>query len=277
MNNVPGFSEKVVSQRKTLETEIEFLIEQGSEIWQSTAERLDKIRDNGSWIMEAKSFRAYIETRFNKTSNWAYNLMRARATMKQLTEGKSPKEVTAVTKLVDTESAARNLSAVPQELRGAVVDHISSAHKTATPEAIAQAVEAVKPMKKAKVVLKDDTGFPIPESLHATWNRRDELVRLATQISELKCEIEKARKREDPIFMKLHASVIDDLKAAYHCAHQAKLYCVCGDCQGRFETVKKGVCACCNSTGFMTKQQYDRLLPEQIKAIRERAVKAQKD
>jgi len=124
--------------------------------------------------------------------------------------------------------------------------------------------------------LRDDTGFIVPEHLHDIWKRRKELNTLKNEISGLRRVIEKGWEAMDPLAMKLDQSIVDDLKAAYHCVAKAQLYCVCGTCNGWFSRVSDGVCQSCNSTGFMSKEQHDRLLPEQVKAIRERAAKLQK-
>ena len=124
--------------------------------------------------------------------------------------------------------------------------------------------------------IRDETGFAVPKHLCQVWGRRKELNTLKAEISTLKRAIESAWDKHDPLALKIDQSVIEDLKAAYHCVTKAQLYCVCGTCQGWFERVSGGICLSCNSTGFMSKDQYDRLLPEQIKAIRERAAKLQK-
>lgn len=124
---------------------------------------------------------------------------------------------------------------------------------------------------KKKPVLFDETGWKIPDHLHGLWGRRSELSDALTALSDIKVAIQKGWSTEDRIFTKIHQSVIDDLEAAYHTIANAKPHCVCGDCQGWFEKTKGGTCKSCDSTGLMSKFQYDHLLPEQVKKIRERA------
>ncbi|HSS96311.1 MAG TPA: hypothetical protein VLK33_04745 [Terriglobales bacterium] len=142
--------------------------------------------------------------------------------------------------------------------------------KTGSTEVGAQ----VEPQAEGELV--DETGFTIPEHLRQTWSRRKEINTLTAELSALRRLIEKAWEKSDPVAMKIDQSIIEDLKAAYHCVSKAKLYCVCGTCQGWYERVSGGTCRSCNSTGFMSKDQYDRLLPEQVKTIRARGIELAK-
>lgn len=132
------------------------------------------------------------------------------------------------------------------------------------------------PAKAKGKSLVDETGFPIPEHLHEIWERRDTMRPTLLDLSNLRRKIEEGRKSLDPVIMKIDQSVIEDIKAAYHCISRGRFFCVCGTCNGWYEKVSDGVCKSCNSTGFMSKDQYDRLLPEQIKAIRERSTAKKK-
>jgi hypothetical protein len=228
---------------------------------------LMEIRDKKLYRVHYDNFNDYVKAKWFKGRDWAYRMINAAVVVKELPTKLSP--------MVNNERVARELSAVPEELRAAVVEHISSAHHPVTHTAVKQAhaeVAAAKAEKPKKVLLEDDTGYTIPEHLHEFWKRRSELQQFISQISGIKCAIAKLRV-DDPLFAKIDQSVISDLEAAYYCFTSAKLYCVCGTCQGWAEKTSDGICLSCNNTGFMSKVQYDRLLPEEIKAIRDRVIK----
>jgi len=122
--------------------------------------------------------------------------------------------------------------------------------------------------------LTDDTGWEIPESLHALWHRDVELGELSQQISSIKCIIEKAQENKDPLFNQVnHTSIIADLKSAWKAIDVGRPSVVCTSCQGHPETQPKGQCRLCVGMGLISKYRYDKLVPEEIKQVRSKGVK----
>lgn len=129
----------------------------------------------------------------------------------------------------------------------------------------ASAPVAHKEVKSPKVF--DATGYEVHHSILETWNRRNELDPIAAQIAEFKRFIEQMRDEEDPIFSKIHQDILLKLKSAVYYLGVAKLEYVCGYCQGKCVFLQQP-CANCDSTGLMTKLQWDRLVPEEFKNAR---------
>jgi hypothetical protein len=126
------------------------------------------------------------------------------------------------------------------------------------------------PLKKTKV--QDDMGTTIPEGVLEIWNRRHELQELMTAVSRVKCTIEEMRKREDPLFMKVSQHAIGVATTLYDYIERATPYCVCGECEGHPELKLEKVCGACHSTGFMSKEDYRQLIPEEKQTIRRKGI-----
>jgi hypothetical protein len=110
----------------------------------------------------------------------------------------------------------------------------------------------------------DPTGREVHPTLMEVWNRRDELTPLASQVSELKCFLEKKIEEKDPLFEPLHQDIIIKLKTVHYYLMTARLEYVCGFCQGKCKLLEQP-CPNCNSTGLMTKWQWEREVPETLK------------
>ena len=119
---------------------------------------------------------------------------------------------------------------------------------------------------------EDSMGVIIPEAILNIWERRSEIERLMKMVSEVKCEIDNQRKHEDPLFMKVDQSAISRLEQIYYVLTKALPYCVCGECEGRPEIRPSKVCGACKSTGFMSADEYQRLVPEEKKKVREKGI-----
>lgn len=129
------------------------------------------------------------------------------------------------------------------------------------------------PAKEPKV--EDEMGTIIPKPILDIWNRRGELEDLAKQLSSMKCLIAERRKEEDPLFMKIDQSSVNRLEQLYNAIVKATPYCVCGECEGRLE-LRDGTCGACHSTGFMSKQEYELLVPDEKRKIRIKGIELRK-
>jgi len=144
-----------------------------------------------------------------------------------------------------------------------------------TPEAISNNTNngAPPPAKPQKIY--DDMGVEIPKGCLEVWARRDEIKELAAVISEIKCKIERKRKEEDKLFMKVPQYAIDAAEKLYSYLKEARPETVCGSCKGHPE-IHGGVCASCQSTGLQSMEQYNRLTAIEEKQIRAKAYGAKR-
>lgn len=119
---------------------------------------------------------------------------------------------------------------------------------------------------------EDEMGTIIPDPILQIWERRHEIQHLAQMLSDVKCEIERHRKQEDPLFMKIDQSAIARLEQIHFVLVRAIPYCVCGQCEGRLELLPDKCCGACKSTGFMSAEEYKRLIPEEKQSIRKKGI-----
>ena len=110
----------------------------------------------------------------------------------------------------------------------------------------------------------DPTGREVHPTLMELWNRRDELNPLASQISSIKCSIEAGWEAKDDLFEQVHQDILIKLKTVYYYLTTSKYEYVCGFCQGKCKILQQH-CQPCHNTGLMTKLQWERLVPENLK------------
>ena len=99
-------------------------------------------------------------------------------------------------------------------------------------------------------IARDAIGFPIPEALIPTWNKRGEVQDMATLASKLRCAIESVSKTADHAADHFYA--IDQgwqhyrkaLDEIYYYLAQIKPFAVCPYCKG-------DKCSECRETGFI--------------------------
>lgn len=89
---------------------------------------------------------------------------------------------------------------------------------------------------------------------------------MLSRIKAIKNEIEKLESEKDEIWRKISPTTIERAHQLYSSLAASVPHAVCTVCQGYFEN-RSGVCPACNSTGFMSKQQYAMSI-EETKAIR---------
>lgn len=127
--------------------------------------------------------------------------------------------------------------------------------------------------EKSKDALKDKTGWPIPEPLAILWHRNIEVDQLLDTLQEVKRHIAKAQKSEDVMYAEVnHSAVISDLEKSIAGLEVAKAHAVCTQCQGNPDTQPKKECRLCKSKGLISKFRFDRVVPEEIKKVRAKAV-----
>ncbi len=177
-------------------------------------------------------------------------------------------------------SAAKELSKVPEEKRVEVVQEAkkagpvtapaikAAAAKVVPPEAAAIAA-AAKPALEKILAPKDETGHEIPNECRPAWDRRQEVQDMMTAISRIKCQIEKARESDDPLYRRLGPSTLSELAMAHEAISQIKPYAVCTKCQGH-PSATSG-CSLCYGNGVISKRIYD-MERDDIKELRTKAM-----
>lgn len=113
----------------------------------------------------------------------------------------------------------------------------------------------------------DEIGIPIPEDGIPFWHRREEIQKLLTQISHIKCTVENAKNSDDPMFARVSNAVIAELERVYAHIMEAKPYAVCTTCMGRFTVQPKG-CSFCGDKGLISKWQWETQSRKEVKEMR---------
>lgn len=132
------------------------------------------------------------------------------------------------------------------------------------------AEKIVDEKRAAKEPVVDETGCSIPEEMHELWQRRGEVEEMISDLTRIVNRLIKGQKEKDQLFSRVTFSdAIAKLEFARMEISQTELYAVCGTCQGR----GRKSCALCKGRGFNSKNVWKTCIPEEVKAIRAKAVK----
>lgn len=266
--------------------ECELVITEHEQGFLAVADALSEIRDEKLWEAQYVSFEAYCQERWGWTSRRARQIIQSAETVRQIEakiEGKTgvgqsmSKVGNAVSGL--SQRAALELSRIEPEkqieaLRATIVNG-ETPTAPAIKEAAAAIKEAAKPKPEEPDIILDGTGCPIPEKRLAMWNRRDEVQKILTAVSNLRGTVqglEDAKKTgvSDPLYEStdLQGTVLK-LANVYQSLHEAMPYAVCPDCQGhRSET-----CMSCKGRAFVSKYYWDNALCDEARQLRSLSAK----
>ena len=107
--------------------------------------------------------------------------------------------------------------------------------------------------------IKDPNNKVIPAKLLPLWHRGQEIQEILTQISKIRCTIERAVEDKDKLYSEIIISNVKaELDNAYAGIKATKPYCVCPMCQGEG-------CRACNHRGLIGKFRYDISVPKELK------------
>lgn len=113
----------------------------------------------------------------------------------------------------------------------------------------------------------DKTGFAIPDPARPCWERRDVAVGVCGLVDELIDRLKQAEAEKDSLFSEVvFNSVFSDLEKVRTCLETAIPFAVCPTCQGQITSK----CTLCSGRGMISKFRYDRLVPAEIKKMREK-------
>lgn len=131
--------------------------------------------------------------------------------------------------------------------------------------------------KVDKPVERDEEGLPIPKGVLDYWERRQEIQELMTQVSRLKTSLEKIGESRDRLFFGINFQTVEaSLSQVYATISNAKPWVVCTQCQGRPETQPNKACRLCGGKGFISRYQWDHLVPKEIRELRQKQVEQTK-
>jgi len=161
--------------------------------------------------------------------------------------------------IVPTEGAARELGKVAETKREKAVKETEKRDGKVTAKGLSKTrqsspeYEPTEPAglsePKEKEVVRDELGWPIPADLIPFWERRWILENMMKLLSDLKCEIEKGWKDQDPLFLQMSNTTVSELQGVRWSVKHARPWAVCTLCEGRPKL--NVACAQCNSTGFI--------------------------
>lgn len=274
---------------------LEKIIEKGKQTFIDVGLALVEIRDNRLYKTECKSFEEYCLKRWNWTRKRGDQIIKS-ALAVQGVISKMPTDCRQF-----SEDAAREISKVPEKDKKDVIKAAakngkitaSSIKKAAAEHRVVRGVdpyfytsgsaptaelghdpipdaEAVAPAEPERDIVRDKTGYEIPEHLHGLWDRSQEIQDILTAISKIKGTLERAQESGDLMFVEVNFSGgIADLKNAYTNIQRAKPYAVCTSCQGK--TSKN--CALCGGKGLISEFKWDRAVPRETKEFRAKVSK----
>lgn len=206
---------------------------------------LDKIREDRLYRMTHDTFEDYCQKRWGWSRQRGYQLIEAAKIVNNLPEIEQ--------KEVKTEYQARVLKKVKSEPK----------MSTDLPKNGLQ-IESAK-----KTINLDKTGYPIPDAILDEWNRAETTGKdLLSRASFLKCSIENAFEEKDVIFRGISQSTISYSINLWSNLKELIPHAVCTSCSGH--NPKK--CTLCGGRGFIGAFIYKTAIPEELKAIRSKAV-----
>lgn len=130
-----------------------------------------------------------------------------------------------------------------------------------------QSEEIIDIETDSEVFDKTEAKVEVPKSILADWKRADEVGRdITRKVSELKCFLENGKKEDDIIFRELSITAAAYATNLYTAVKSIAPYSVCTSCQGH----QSNKCSTCKGRGFFSKDFYDRAIPEEVKALRNR-------
>lgn len=186
--------------------------------------------------------------------------------------------------VVPNEGSARELAKSAPKDREKVVKATVKRDGKVTAKGIAKTIEnkEYEPTEpaglsepKEKEVVRDELGWPIPADLIPFWDRRWILENMMKILSDLKCEIEKGWKEQDPLFLTLSNTTVSEIQGVRWAVKHARPWAVCTLCEGRPKL--NVACSLCSSTGFILERHCETLpTVKEVLKIRTNVLEKQK-
>jgi hypothetical protein len=224
---------------------------------------LQEIRDQKLYKHEHGTFEDFCKDEYGFERAHAYRLI-------GFAEVKSTIEMSPMGDKITNERQARALTPVPEEKRVEVLEETAKTGPVTAQRITETAAKVVEPKtQSAKIVAVDKTGYPIPEALLDEWERAEQFGEVLRKITQVKSVVGEALDDKDAIFAEINNTTVATLTNAYNELKRVLPYAVCTSCQGR--TPKK--CTTCKGRGFFSKFFYTTCIAEEVRKLREKAVK----
>lgn len=119
-------------------------------------------------------------------------------------------------------------------------------------------------------VIKDATGYPVPNGALEFWERADEVEEILSAISKARSAVRNIGADKDRMYVETNINgVMADLNKAYTAMQTSVPHAVCPTCQGQAPKT----CTLCRGRGVISKFKFNTCVPEEIKAIRAKSIK----
>lgn len=116
----------------------------------------------------------------------------------------------------------------------------------------------------------DAFGIEIPKKVLKYWERETEVKDLLDGIHSVIACLKLAGTDKDPMYGEVNLTgTVADLEKAFVSIRNAVPYAVCTTCQGHPETQPKG-CRLCLGRGLLSKWRYEKLVPEEVRALQQK-------
>lgn len=123
-------------------------------------------------------------------------------------------------------------------------------------------------------IIKDETGYPIPEGALTYWNRKAEVLSQIAKLSVISNEIMLAIEKKDVMYAEISGPLLQcDFSNVINHIMMAIPHAVCPVCQGHKEAQVNAHCRMCFGRGMVSKLRWERAVPEEIKQIRKKGTK----
>lgn len=246
---------------------------------------LMEIRDEKLYRDEFKTFSEFCESEFKIGKSRAYQLIAAaRVKSEMSTIVDKPGDSNIDNEALTNEAQVRVVAKIPPEKRSEVLSKARAAGPL-TSASIAKAAEEVcgpEPAVTAKqappkpVIELDCTGFAIPAKCLPLWQRRPEVQKVLTALSNVRTALRAAQEAQDVLWQPVTnkgetwTMLLKSLDQAYATTGVAMPYAVCPTCQGQLADM----CIECKGRGMVSEFYYKYQCSSDIRKIRETVCKS---
>lgn len=251
-------TEKLTTKEFGRLVKLESVIKKGIGAAVETWIALEEIRDSRLYREKHKSFDQYCQEKWKMQRRYADMLIKSAAVVKSL-----PPEVRT---MVLNPRQARALDKIPEAKRSEVVVNASKSGAV-TAKAITKAAQEIdRPRITAgPEPVFDELGIKVPANAMPMWSRRNEVLAMMKDLSEIKTQIASSQKADDLLYIEVCNSTLADLSRCREGVSYALPYTVCPDCKG--QTIDK--CGLCKGRGVISKVLYQ-TVPAEVRAMREK-------
>jgi hypothetical protein len=274
---------------------LEKVCKDGRIIFMITGAALAEIKEQK--LYELKGFKTFINyaKSIGYTERYCNQLIVSSKATKELPE--------SLQKFIQSESAARALSKIPESLRIEVAENATEkGTKPATAKSIKKSYPPAPPkppktapeapllpeddlpdngpfyeenesIDKPSTILTDSTGLPIPLEILPLWKSFQEIEPMLNSISQIRSMLKKAKEESDLLFTEMDLtndqSILNQLYTDFK---RAKPYAVCPSCQGISVALTKS-CLTCKGRGFVSQFYWENCITEETRNFRAKAKK----